>query len=129
MLVAASARAFDVQLGVQGGPFLLARARLRAQVHKANPAVGRLRAQHAQQPHVQRLEGVGRVLRPPGLAPYRIREEEVARTGAKVIRAVRRTRWTDGSTHLWISRRRRAGTGEAASGLRYDLADSTKGGG
>jgi len=47
----------------------------------------------------------------------------VARTGAKVIRADRRTRWTDGSTHLWTSRRRRAGTGEAASGLRYDLAE------
>jgi hypothetical protein len=69
------------------------------------------------------IEPVGRVLRPPGLTPYRIREEEVARTGAKVIRADRRTRWTDGSTHLWTSRRRRAGTGEAASGLRYDLAE------
>jgi hypothetical protein len=44
-----------------------------------------------------------------------------------VQRADRYTRWTDGSTHLWTSRRRRAGMGEAASGLRYDLAEPTDG--
>ena len=38
-----------------------------------------------------------------------------------VYRNRRRTRWTDGSTHLWTSRRRRAGEGEASSGLRYDI--------
>jgi hypothetical protein len=42
-----------------------------------------------------------------------------------VLRADRRARWTDGSTHLWTSRRRRAGTGEAASGLGYDIAERT----
>jgi hypothetical protein len=70
----------------------------------------------------------GRVLRPTGLADpdiYRLHEEEVPRSGTRVLRADRRTRWTDGSTHLWTSRRRRAGLGEAASGLRYDLADRT----
>jgi hypothetical protein len=68
----------------------------------------------------------GRVLRPTGLADpdvYSVREEEVPRTGTRVLRAARRTRWTDGSTHLWTSRRRRAGMGEASSGLRYDLAE------
>ena len=49
---------------------------------------------------------------------YRIPEEEVARSGTRVLRAVRRTRWVDGSTFLWTARRRRAGLGGVASGLR-----------
>jgi hypothetical protein len=68
----------------------------------------------------------GRVLRPTGLADpdvYRIPEEEVGRSGTRVLRAAHRTRWVDGSTHLWTARRRRAGLGEAASGLRYDVVD------
>jgi hypothetical protein len=71
----------------------------------------------------------GRVLRPTNLADpdtYRVQEEEIARTGTRVLRADRRTRWTDGSIHLWTSRRRRAGMGETASGLRYDLAERTE---
>jgi hypothetical protein len=76
------------------------------------------------------VQPVGRVLRPTNLDDpdvYRILEEEVARSGTRVLRADRRTRWTDGSTHLWTSRRRRAGMGEAASGLRYDLTEPTDG--
>jgi hypothetical protein len=65
----------------------------------------------------------GRVLRPDGLDVYRIPEEEVPRGGTRVLRAVRRTRWLDGSTQLWTARRRRAGQGGAASGLRYDVVD------
>ena len=75
-----------------------------------------------------RVEPVGRVLRPTNLADpdvYRVREEEVTRSGTRILRAVRRTRWLDGSTHAWISRRRRAGSGEGASGLRYDVAEQT----
>jgi hypothetical protein len=56
---------------------------------------------------------------------YRIHEEEVTRSGMRVLRANKRSRWLDGSTHIWIARRRRAGLGEGASGLRYDLADET----
>lgn len=77
---------------------------------------------------LQAVAPAGRVLRPTGLADpdvYRVHEEEVPRSGTRVLRADRRARWTNGSTHLWTSRRRRAGTGEAASGLRYDLADRT----
>ena len=33
-----------------------------------------------------------------------------------------RSRWLDGTTHLWVSRRRLAGAGEAQSGLRFDSA-------
>lgn len=73
----------------------------------------------AVQPH-------GRVLNPTGLPDarvYAVREEEVPRTGTRVLRGAHRARWVDGSTHLWTARRVRAGLGEAASGLRYDLAD------
>jgi hypothetical protein len=75
-----------------------------------------------------RVEPVGRVLRPTNLDDpdiYRIREEEVTRAGTRVLRANKRSRWIDGSTHAWVSRRRRAGLGEGSSGLRYDLAEQT----
>lgn len=67
----------------------------------------------------------GRVLDPTHLDSerYRINEEEVSRSGTRILRAAHRTRWVDGTTHVWISRRRRAGMGEGASGLRYDLAE------
>jgi hypothetical protein len=75
------------------------------------------------------VEPAGRVLQPTGLAKpeqYVIREEEVPRSGTRVLRGAHRTRWYDGSTHLWTARRRRAGLGEASSGLRCDLADRTE---
>jgi hypothetical protein len=64
----------------------------------------------------------GRVLTPPGVDPYRVREEEVTRAGTRVLRVICRSRWIDGSTHLWIARRKTVGTGEGSSGLKYDLA-------
>lgn len=70
------------------------------------------------------IEPLGRILRPSqnGDDAYRIPEEEVPRSGVRVSRVVCRSRWTDGSTHIWISRRKTAGAGEGASGLRFDLA-------
>lgn len=69
---------------------------------------------------------VGKVLNPKVLAlgdtNYKIPDEEVPRDGLEVERVVFRTRWTDGSTHLWIARRRHTGAGETASALRFDLA-------
>lgn len=67
---------------------------------------------------------VGRLLRPTRLAggSYRIREEEVPRAGTRVTRVLCRTRWLDGSTHVWIQRRRAVGSGEGSSSLRFDLA-------
>jgi hypothetical protein len=55
--------------------------------------------------------------------PYQIDEEQVSRLGTTVERVVFRTRWIDGSTHLWIQRRRRIGAGETQSGLRFDAAN------
>jgi hypothetical protein len=67
---------------------------------------------------------VGRILAPSSLdgQPYRIREEEIPREGLKVSRVICRTRGTDGSTHLWIARRKQIGRGEGSSGLRFDVA-------
>jgi len=64
----------------------------------------------------------GRILRPSALEGqrYQVFEEEVSRAGTRVVRAVCRSRWTDGSTHLWIARRKMAGLGEASSGLLFD---------
>ena len=63
-----------------------------------------------------------RILR-PGSSPYRVREEEVPRSGLRVLRTVYRTRWTDGSTYVWVSRQRLVGRGEGRSGLRFDRAE------
>jgi hypothetical protein len=68
------------------------------------------------------VDPVTRVLRNPPL-PYRIREEEVPREGRRVVRAFSRSRWIDGSTHVWVSRRSTVGRGEASSGLRFDAVD------
>ena len=68
---------------------------------------------------------VGRILRPTKIGPgepYRIFEEEVPREGMRVTRHAVRSRWIDGSTHLWIARRKNVGTGEGSAGLRFDLA-------
>jgi hypothetical protein len=67
----------------------------------------------------------GRVLNPSGVpagTPYRIVDEEVPRDGLRIVRTVARSRWVDGSTHLWVSRRRLFGAGQSPSGLRFDAA-------
>jgi len=71
------------------------------------------------------IKSLGRVLQPTNLSPgedlYRIFEEEVPRSGVRVYRELCRSRWTDGSTHIWICRRKGAGMGEGSSGLAFDL--------
>lgn len=52
--------------------------------------------------------------------PLIINDEEIPRSGARVIRSARYARWIDGSTHLWIGRTKSAGQGEANSGLQFD---------
>jgi hypothetical protein len=53
-----------------------------------------------------------------------LREEEVPREGVRVTRAYQLGRWVDGSTFLWLARRKGVGRGEGSSGLRYDVLDS-----
>src|SRR5262245_23731485 len=66
---------------------------------------------------------IGRLLNPQPARPgaYRVREEEVPRTGVRVLRLPYSSRWTNGATHLWWARRRSAGGGEGSSGLRFDV--------
>ena len=44
---------------------------------------------------------------------------------ARVTRAYQYTRWHDGSTHLWIERRKGPGRGEGVRGLCFDVAEET----
>ena len=64
------------------------------------------------------LEPQGRVLEPGH--ELLLHDEEVPREGARVTRAYQYARWIDGSTHLWIGRRKQPGRGEGSSGLRFD---------
>ncbi len=50
-------------------------------------------------------------------------EEEVPREGARVIRTYQYARWIDGTTHLWIGRRKGPGRGEGSSGLQFDVVE------
>lgn len=78
------------------------------------------------------VPAVGRILNPqvivspfpPNPAPtnYQILEEQVPRAGVTVRRTIYRSRWRDGTTHLWISRRKQTGAGESQTGLRFDAA-------
>jgi hypothetical protein len=63
----------------------------------------------------------GRILR-PGAPSYVLAEHEVPREGTRITRLACRSRWIDGSTHMWLARRRSVGAGEGDSGLRYDVA-------
>ena len=47
-------------------------------------------------------------------------EEEVPREGIRVTRSYQFTRWIDGSSHLWVGRRKGVGRGEGSSGLQFD---------
>jgi hypothetical protein len=53
-------------------------------------------------------------------------EEEVPREGVRVTRSYQFTRWIDGSSHLWVGRRKGVGRGEGSSGLRFDSLESTR---
>jgi hypothetical protein len=64
---------------------------------------------------------LGRILVPGG--DLLLRDEEVPREGARVTRSYQYARWTDGSTHLWIGRRKQPGRGEGSSGLRFDVVE------
>ena len=61
----------------------------------------------------------GRILEPDHA--LRMFEEEVPRAGMRVTRAWQMTRWIDGSTWLWVGRRKTLGRPERASDLSHDL--------
>jgi hypothetical protein len=49
----------------------------------------------------------------------------VPREGAVIDRAFQFARWFDGRALLWLGRRKGAGRGEGASGLRFDVLART----
>lgn len=59
-------------------------------------------------------------------AASHLREEEIPREGIHITRSHQYTRWTDGSTHLWIGRRKQPGRGETSSGLQFDVISPGK---
>jgi hypothetical protein len=64
---------------------------------------------------------LGRVLAPD----VPLFEEEFIREGVRVERIYRMTRWTDGSTHLWLARRKTTGAVAGSSGLQFDQVVET----
>jgi hypothetical protein len=66
----------------------------------------------------------GRIVARLSAPGFQLPDEEVPRAGARLQRIICRARSADGSTHLWIARRKLIGAGAAASGLRYDLAQT-----
>jgi hypothetical protein len=59
----------------------------------------------------------------PSAGPLDIFEEEIPREGARVTRSFQYARWFDGSSLLWIGRRKTVGRGEGSGGLRFDVAE------
>ena len=47
-------------------------------------------------------------------------EEEFIREGVRIDQLYRLARWTDGSTHLWLARRKTTGAVAGSSGLQFD---------
>jgi hypothetical protein len=68
------------------------------------------------------VKAQGRVLNPDGIEQdgLLVYEEEIPREGIRLTRRYQLTRWQDGSTHLWIGRKKEIGRGEGSSGLRFD---------
>jgi hypothetical protein len=58
--------------------------------------------------------------------PRLISEEEVPRSGVRLERRWQFGRWHDGSFHVWLQRRKRAGLGERSSGVRWDLLETAR---
>lgn len=67
----------------------------------------------------------GRILAPG--QELMLPDEEVSREGVRITRTYQYARWSDGSTQLWVGRRKQPGRGEGSSGLQFDVLDATAG--
>ena len=67
------------------------------------------------------VHATGRILNPDAGRGLELFEEEVPREGVRVTRNYQYTRWFDGTTHLWVGRRKQVGRGEGSSGLGFDV--------
>jgi hypothetical protein len=68
------------------------------------------------------IQPLGRLLVPG--QDLLLHDEEVPREGARVTRSYQYARWSDGSTHVWVGRRKEPGRGEGSSSLQFDIIDS-----
>lgn len=68
------------------------------------------------------VQPLGRILDPG--REFFMRDEEVPREGARITRSYQYARWSDGSTHVWVGRRKEPGRGEGSSGLIFDILTS-----
>ncbi len=62
---------------------------------------------------------LGRILEPER-ADFSLFEEEAPRSGIRLVRQFQFTRWVDGSSVLWLARRKGPGQGESTAGLFHD---------
>lgn len=62
----------------------------------------------------------GRILTPQPGRRLDLFEEEVPREGIRVTRNYQYTRWLNGTTHVWVGRRKDIGRGEGSSELQFD---------
>lgn len=71
---------------------------------------------------LEAVEPLGRILGSTigDAMPHTLDEEAVARHGTRITIHRQRTRWIDGSTHVWIGRKVGPGRGEGSSGLKFD---------
>jgi hypothetical protein len=96
-------------------------------VQPQDPAIGlRLGALPRTRPDgtAEPIRPLGQLLRPPAAGTELVlHDEEVPREGARVTRAYQLARWADGSTFLWMGRRKGVGRGEGSSGLRFDAME------
>ncbi|MFF3855724.1 hypothetical protein [Micromonospora sp. NPDC002575] len=58
-----------------------------------------------------------------GVVELAVPEEEIGRSGIRVLRRWQLARGVDGSVHLWLGRSRHATGGAVSSGLRYDAVE------
>lgn len=65
----------------------------------------------------------GCILREEPGVPLVLYDEQVPRYGVRVWRAFQYARWIDGSSHLWIGRRKNPGRGQGSSGLSFDVVE------
>jgi hypothetical protein len=65
---------------------------------------------------------LSRILTPEANRQLAIYEEEIPPERVRVTRSYQLARWLDGSTHLWIGRRKAVGGSEGSSGMRFDIA-------
>lgn len=57
---------------------------------------------------------------------YLIHEEEIKKTGTRVIQGFQRTRGFDGQVYVWFGAKKKTGRGEGQSGLAFDQLETVK---